>query len=175
MIDHVLVATDGSDTARKAVEMAAGVARGFGARMTVLHVLLHGRRAEEASRLAEVEHLVRHVSTTAMPDAANVPATMNELFRSAQSGEETARIVSALGDRIAEMAVQRARELGVEDVQMRVVPGDYAEAILDMAGDLGADMIVMGSRGLGGLKGLLTGSVSNKVTQHASCSVLTVR
>jgi nucleotide-binding universal stress UspA family protein len=155
MVKHILVATDGSDGAAIAVEMAARVAQNFGAKLTVLHVLLHGSRAEEASRLAEAEHLVRHVSATAMPDLANVPATMVDLFRSAQSNEETARIISALGDRITEDAAARARELGVADVNIRVQPGDYAETILNTATEIGADMIVLGSRGLGELKGLL--------------------
>jgi nucleotide-binding universal stress UspA family protein len=175
MIKHILVATDGSDNAHKAVEMAARVAQGFGARMTVLHVLLHGSRAEEASQLAEAEHLVRHVSATVMPDLENVPGSMTELFRVSRNNKETARIISALGDRIAEDAADKARRLGVQDVDIRVEPGDYAETILDAADDIGADMIVLGSRGLGGLKGLLLGSVSNKVAQHAKCCVMTVR
>ena len=175
MIKHILVATDGSDGAGKAVEMAAQAAQHFGAKLTVLHVLLHGGRAEEASRLAEAEHLVRHVSSQTMPHVANVPATMVDLFRLAQSNEETARIISALGDRIAEDAAIRARELGAPDVSIQVQPGDYAEVILDVAKKVGADMIVIGSRGLGELKGLLVGSVSNKVAEHAKCSVLTVR
>lgn len=175
MTEHVLVATDGSDMSRKAVEMAARIAAAFGARMTVLHVLLHGNRAEEASRLAEVEHLVRHVSKSVMPDFGNVPASMQDLLGQARSIEETARMVSALGDAIAEQAANRARELGAPDVTVQVMAGDYAKGILETADEVGADLIVMGSRGLGGLKGLLLGSVSNKVTQHAACSVLTVR
>ncbi len=61
----------------------------------------------------------------------------------------------------------------------------YADDVYVMAGAsivpdaaavfAGADMIVIGSRGLGELKGLLVGSVSNKVAEHAKCSVLTVR
>jgi nucleotide-binding universal stress UspA family protein len=175
MIKHILVATDGSDNARKALEMAASIAKGFGARLTILHVLLHGSRAEEASQLAEAEHLVRHVSAVAMPELANVPGSMTDLFRAAQSNQETARIISVLGDRIAKNAAEKAQSLGVQDAQIRVQRGDYAETILDTANDIGADMIVLGSRGLGGLKGLLLGSVSSKVAQNAKCTVMTVR
>ncbi|MBO6757738.1 MAG: universal stress protein [Roseibium sp.] len=175
MTKHILVATDGSDMSRKAVDMAATAAKGFGARVTVLHVLLHGSRAEEASHLAEVEHLVRHASAAAMPDLENVPGSMTDLFRAARTNAETALIVSALGDRIADAAAEHARSKGVDDVQVSVRQGDYAETILETAEETGADLIVLGSRGLGGLKGLLLGSVSNKVAQHAPCSVLTVR
>ncbi|RVH85207.1 universal stress protein, partial [Sinorhizobium medicae] len=60
-------------------------------------------------------------------------------------------------------------------VDVRVEPGDYAETILAVADEVDADLIVVGSRGLGGLRGLLVGSVSQKVVQHADCSVLVVR
>lgn len=175
MSEHVLVATDGSDMSRKAVKKAARIAAAFKARLTVLHVLLHGDRAEEASRLAEAEHLVRDVSRSVTTDFGNVPATMQDLLARTHDTEEAARVVSALGDAIVEQAAGRARELGVPDVTTRVVPGDYAKGILETAEAVGADLIVMGSRGLGGLKGLLLGSVSNKVTQHAACSVMAVR
>jgi len=53
--------------------------------------------------------------------------------------------------------------------------GDYAEEILNAAKEFDADMIVIGSRGLGLLKSTVLGSVSQKVLHHASCSVVTVR
>jgi nucleotide-binding universal stress UspA family protein len=175
MIDHVLVATDGSDTAIRAVDTAAGIAVKFNAKLTVLHVMLHGSRAEEAGRMAEAEHLVRHASASALPDMENVPGSMTELFRASRNNEETARILSALGDRIVEDAAARARKAGVAEVRTRVEAGDYAETILKTATAAGADLIVLGSRGLGGLEGMLLGSVSDKVARHAAISVLTVR
>jgi len=175
MIKHILVATDGSDNSIRAVDMAAGVAAKFGARLTVLHVLLHGSRAEEAGRLAESEHLVRHVSASALPDLENVPGSMTDLFRASRNNEETAQIISVLGDRIVETAARNARNAGVADIDTRVEMGDYAKTVLNSAETLGVDMIVLGSRGLGGLQALLLGSVSDKVARHAKCSVLTVR
>ncbi|MGG7643591.1 universal stress protein [Rhodovulum sp. YNF3179] len=175
MTQKILVATDGSDTARKAVDMAADMAAAFDAKLTVLHVLMHGREAEEMDRLAEAEHLVRHTAEKTMPKLDDMPGSMTDLFRLTQSTDETARVVSALGDRLAQDAADRAESRGAKNVSVRVLPGDYAETILDSAKDIGADMIVMGSRGLGGLKGLLLGSVSHKVNQHADCTVVTVR
>ncbi|WP_269584188.1 universal stress protein [Roseibium sp. Sym1] len=175
MINHVLVATDGSDSSIRAVDTAAGIALKFGARLTVLHVMLHGSRAEEASRMAEAEHLVRHASASALPDLENVPGSMTDLFRASRNNEETARVLSAIGDRIVEDAAERARKAGVGEVATLVEAGDYAETILKAAQTGGADMIVLGSRGLGSLEGMLLGSVSDKVARHAACSVLTVR
>jgi nucleotide-binding universal stress UspA family protein len=53
--------------------------------------------------------------------------------------------------------------------------GDPADAIVDEAGEWGADLIVVGTRGLGGARRLLLGSVSTKVVHHAPCDVLVVR
>ncbi len=50
-----------------------------------------------------------------------------------------------------------------------------ANAILEMAESLPADLIVMGTRGLSGLKHVLLGSVAERVVQHANCPVLTVK
>lgn len=173
MTKHILVATDGSDKAREAVTMAANLAKALGTRLTILHVILHGLRAEEASRLAEAEHLVRRVSAVTMPRLERVPSSMGELFLASQG--DIGQMVSVLGERIAEDAAESARSIGVDSVNTRVEPGDYAETILAVTKEIGADMIVLGSRGLGRLKGMLVGSVSQKIIQHAHCSVLVVR
>ncbi|ASY65768.1 Universal stress protein UspA-related nucleotide-binding protein (plasmid) [Sinorhizobium sojae CCBAU 05684] len=173
MTKHILVATDGSDQAREAVTMAADLAKALNARLTVLHVILHGLRAEEATRLADAEHLVRRVSAYTMPQLGRTPASMNEFFQESQG--DIPQAVSVLGDHIARDAAENARSLGVGTVDTRVEPGDYAETILAVADEIGADLIVIGSRGLGGLRGLLIGSVSQKVVQHAPCSVVVVR
>jgi nucleotide-binding universal stress UspA family protein len=98
---------------------------------------------------------------------------MNEFFQASQGN--ITQMVSVLGDHIAGDAVENARSIGVSSVDIRVEPGDYAETILAVADEIGADMIVVGSRGLGQLSGMLVGSVSQKVVQHAHCSVMVVR
>jgi nucleotide-binding universal stress UspA family protein len=67
-----------------------------------------------------------------------------------------------------------AREAGVEvDVYAR--QGDPAYALLDVAEEREADLIVVGNKGMGGAKRFLLGSVPNKVSHHAPCSVLIIR
>jgi nucleotide-binding universal stress UspA family protein len=61
------------------------------------------------------------------------------------------------------------------EVHTEVLQGPPAEAILDVAKNRECDLIVMGSRGLGQLTGLLLGSQSQKVVQHAECPVLIVK
>jgi nucleotide-binding universal stress UspA family protein len=64
---------------------------------------------------------------------------------------------------------------GDDDVEIieTVVPGSAAPALLDAS--KGADMLVVGSRGLGGFKGMMLGSVSQHCVSHATCPVVVVR
>jgi len=61
------------------------------------------------------------------------------------------------------------------DVHTELIEGNSAEVILEVANTRGSDVIIMGSRGLGRLAGLLLGSTSQKVVSHAPCPVLIVR
>lgn len=78
----------------------------------------------------------------------------------------------------AEDVLQKAMEVVGEipgKIHTETLEGPPAEAILDVANTRKCDLIVMGSRGLGRLTGLLLGSQSQKVVQHAPCPVLIVR
>ena len=67
-----------------------------------------------------------------------------------------------------------AREAGVPgNVYQR--QGDSADAILDVAEEREADLIVVGNKGMTGVKRFLLGSVPNKVSHHAPCSVMIIR
>ncbi|WP_294620833.1 universal stress protein [uncultured Roseovarius sp.] len=175
MISNILVATDGSDTADRAIDLAAGLASRLGIPLTVGHVLQHGARTEELSRMAEAEHMVRHVSAKARPDIADIPSNMDAIFTGRLSGAERERMIAVIGDEIVNRAASKARDAGAKDVSTRVVNGDYDEGILRMAKEAGADTIVIGHRGLGRLQRFLQGSVSQKVNQQAECTVVTVR
>ena len=83
--------------------------------------------------------------------------------------------LQVLGDRIIAVAQNEARNKGVLHVNATVVEGDPAERIIAYAKDHDVDMIVMGSRGLGSFKGLLLGSVSNKVSHRADRTCVIVR
>jgi nucleotide-binding universal stress UspA family protein len=61
------------------------------------------------------------------------------------------------------------------EIHTELIEGSPAEAIIDVAVTRKSDVIVMGSRGLGTLAGLLLGSTSQKVLSHAPCPVLIVR
>ena len=84
----------------------------------------------------------------------------------------TARMKEA--ETILDMAVKAVGEISGE-VHTEILEGSPAEAILDVVNARKCDLIVMGSRGLGRLAGVLVGSQSQKVVQHAPCPVLIVR
>jgi len=96
-------------------------------------------------------------------------------------------MVGACGDDGADAAIkQAAAETAAEGVQRAVAAGlvaqprvvnrgdDIAAVILAEAGDLDADVIVLGTRGLGGVKSLMLGSVSHAVLHHADRAVLVI-
>jgi nucleotide-binding universal stress UspA family protein len=77
--------------------------------------------------------------------------------------------------RILDEQVKKIEGLGGTVAQARLSEGGAAEEIVALAEELGADLIVMGSRGLGGLKRTLMGSVSDSVVRHAHCPVMVAR
>ena len=78
-------------------------------------------------------------------------------------------------EQILRHAEMRTRETSDAEIETVLREGDAAGDILALAHDRGADLIVMGSRGLGRLKGLLIGSVSQKVSQLSDCNCLIVK
>jgi len=72
------------------------------------------------------------------------------------------------------MASGLAREAGIEATG-HAREGDPADAILDVAEETGADLIVVGNKGMTGVSRFLLGSVPNKIAHHAPCDVLIVR
>lgn len=78
------------------------------------------------------------------------------------------------GEQIIKEAVQRLGRVFFE-VEEELLEGPAADAIIAVVESRGADLVVMGTRGMGSLKGMVFGSVSTKVSHHAPCSVLVVR
>lgn len=176
MMSSILVATDGSDTADRAVGVAVQLAAGLDLPLTVGHVLQHGAQVEELSRMVEVEHMMRRATTTETHvHFADVPSNMDALFSGDFSQEDRERLVAVIGNEIVARAERRAKDAGVRSVSTRVVNGEYDIGILRIAKTVGADAIVIGHRGLGQLERLVQGSVSQKVIQNAECTVIVAR
>lgn len=176
MIDTILVATDGSEQATKAVDLAGDLAIRYGARIEIVHVLLPAH-SEAVARLARSE--ASGGKAEAGKDWGLSAASQGFLGGEPESdGEEEApgllRVRQAVAERVLAAAERSLREQGVRKIATVTLDGDPAPAILDRAREAGADMIVMGNRGLGDLKGLVLGSVSHKVASLAPCTCVTV-
>ena len=145
MFRSIVVGTDGSDTASKAVDEAIDLAKAINAKLW----LVSAYEPVPKSRLRE--------------EARQTPADLQWMVNPREEVDAT------LSD-----AADRVRSAGVE-VETFAREGDPADAILDVAEERDADLIVVGNKGMTGARRYLLGSVPNKITHHASCSVMVVR
>jgi nucleotide-binding universal stress UspA family protein len=143
MFDSMLVATDGSETAAKAVSEAADLAAGTRARVHVMTAYQPLRARVASGRAVDPEVGDWHLAEDSRADS------------------------------ILDQACTTLRLRGVE-AEPHARKGDAADAILDLAEELGTDLIVVGNKGLSGARRFLLGSVPDKVSHHAHCSVLIV-
>ncbi len=145
MFTSIVVGTDGSETAQEAVRRAIELARQLDARLDVVCAYEPVSRG----RLRE--------------EAQQVPPDLQWMINPREDVDATLRD-----------ATEKAHEAGVR-TETYARQGDPADAILDVAEERGADLIVIGNKGMTGAKRFLLGSVPNKVSHHAPCSVLIIR
>jgi nucleotide-binding universal stress UspA family protein len=145
MFRSIVVGTDGSDTATQAVREAVEMARAVGATLELV--------------------------------SAYTPASEQRLRMERRDAPEELRW--AAGPRreveasLAE-AASLAKEAGV-DANTYPRQGDPADVIVDIAEEQGSDLIMVGNKGMTGAKRFLLGSVPDKISHHAPCSVLIVQ
>lgn len=174
MIKTILVPTDGSEHAAKAVRFAGDLAGKYDAEIVLLHVLLRRHLDEGLRRFAEVEG-PQHGRPLAEAVAA-IPEWQFPVSKvPSNGGESEEQVLSRVAERILRDAEHTAREHGARTVRRGLEDGDAAKRILQAAEAEHADAIIMGSRGLSDLKGLFVGSVSHKVSHFAPCTVIAVR
>jgi nucleotide-binding universal stress UspA family protein len=145
MFKLIVVGTDGSDTATQAVRQAVDMASAVGATL------------ELVSAYAPVPEQRLRAERRDAPE---------DLQWAISPRQEVEASLSAAAD--------IARAAGV-DVHTHARQGDPADAILDVAEEREADLVIVGNKGMTGAKRFLLGSVPNKVSHHAPCSVLIVR
>ena len=145
MFATIVVGTDGSETAREAVRQAVELAGRLGARLQIVSAY----EPVPAGRLREEAREAPPDLQWAINPREDVDATLGEAAEAARAG-------------------------GVE-AQTYARQGDPADAILDVAEEQGADLVVVGNKGMTGARRFLLGSVPNRVSHHAPCSVLIIR
>lgn len=141
MYKSIVVGTDGSQTAQRAVTEAIRLAKALGSELHLVSAYepLRGARIVGATE--------REAKAWAVAPDAKVQGVVEE-------------------------AAASARTSGVP-VKQHAITGDPADALLEIADQQKADLIVVGNRGMHGVTRVL-GSVPNKVSHRARCSVLIV-
>lgn len=174
MLKRVIIATDGSEHAKKAVALGSDLAAKYGAEVVLVHVLLRDHLSEAMRHLAEVEYHAGGKSLShaisSIPDARFPLAQI--LPKDAASPSDA---LAAVAQFVLKEAEGIARKHGVTEVSTRTEDGNPASRILEIAEELNADMIVTGARGLSELKALMVGSVSHRLTNAAPMTCVTVR
>jgi nucleotide-binding universal stress UspA family protein len=142
---RIVVGTDGSDTAAEAVRQAIDLAKLSSAQLSIVSAY------EPVSK--------RQVEGEKLDAPADVQYEIGP--------REDVNLV-------LEAAAAEARKEGVE-VQIHPVEANPADAILNVAEETRADLIVVGNKGMTGARRFLLSSVPNNVSHHAPCSVIIVR
>jgi nucleotide-binding universal stress UspA family protein len=142
----VVVGTDGSESSLRAVARAGALAGAVGATLVIASAYLPTERDER--ELAQAQDVLRD---EAYQVVGSHPA------------EEAVRT-----------ATERARAAGAKDVKTVAVEGSPVETLLEVVRKENADLLVVGNRGLAGIKGRLLGSVPADATRRSSCDVLVV-
>jgi nucleotide-binding universal stress UspA family protein len=147
MIKKILVTTDGSPASNRAVDLAAHMAIKHDAPLYLLNVIRDMQLPAELRKMAKVEKI----------------------------GSARQDVLEFVAEKILGDAERRAKRKSVKAVRKATGQGDPATAIAKYAQRNKIDLIVMGTRGLGGVKGLLMGSVSRKVANACNVNLLIVR
>lgn len=174
---NILVAVDGSDHAKRAVELAADIAVKYDAKLVLVHAIDNRPLSDGEKRLAEAEYSdrieTRMASSGIVDSRATGPGGIGPIFK---HYAETGLIIrTALGEGLLDAASRDAKDKGVTDVETILENGEPASVILNTAEKHKANLIVVGSRGQGDLKSLFLGSVSHKVANRTDINVITVK
>lgn len=174
MFEKILVATDGSAAAGRAIDVAGNLSSKYGSEVLVAHVIMHGHVPDSFRHMAEVEHLIERTPGASTP-TSTMPAGMAPTIKYQYDKYSSMEIFQALGETILKKAESAAKAAGAVSVKTILLEGDTADAILQAAKDQSVDTLVVGTRGLSEIKGLLMGSVSHKILQLAPCACVTVK
>ncbi|MFZ7137314.1 MAG: universal stress protein [archaeon] len=147
MFEKILVAVDGSELSYKSVDYALDLAQKYSAEVKIITVID-----------APSDTLVAQASTFA-------PQSIKDYEKKLEKAHE----------QILFKAIQKAKLTPKIPVTKEILEGHPAEKIIETTKKESVDLIIMGSRGLGGLKEFILGSVSDKVADEAPCPVLIIK
>lgn len=140
LFTHILTPIDGSEASFKALDEAAKLARSFGSKLTILHVV-------------DTRHLLEYEE---------------------QEREDLLKKLRVRGAEVLKEAESKVKPFNII-FESTMKEGNPAEVIVETADELKAELIVIGTRGLTGLRKMVLGSTTYKVVEWASCHVLVVK
>ena len=157
LFDKILVAVDGSEPAYRALDVAVDLADRYSAEMVIVSVVT-----------PLIYPLIRFTST-------DFPTPVPAIIPAAAAGEYIKELRTQ-HEKVLEDALKRAKETKPDlKVSTKILEGRPADEIVRFAKEERFDIIVMGSKGLGGIKEIFLGSVSDRVADEASCPILIVK
>ncbi|MDP4551861.1 universal stress protein [Alkalihalobacillus macyae] len=164
MYSKIVVAYDRSEDSEKALQQAVKLAELNHASIHLVHV------SKESNKFTTQPETRIPYGTGSIGNEghAGVPSPVQE------SGSDGVLIEKSKGEALLREVKETLYHMGV-NVQSDVRVGDPAKEIVDHAVMTEADLIVIGSRGLSGMKKWMLGSVSQKVAQQSPCPVLIVK
>lgn len=175
MFKNILLATDGSKHAKKAVRVAADLAGTYKATLTIVSVAPISMSVDEIERLPQARRFPKAVKD----EIKRLGAILAD---DASAGESLFPRVPAphaalmaLANALIDQAAAAAKRAKAGKIERAPLTGAPAEGILEQAKRSRADLIVMGTRGLSDLGGLFMGSVSHRVIHLSACPCLTVK
>ena len=171
-IKTVLVPTDGSDHAAKALDLASDVSAKYGAKLILLYAARSDASLDRLRATVDVAELSAATREELDADRLAPVVPFGGAYIPPAVSDEALR---EIGEQILARGRKAAEKKGVVKLEVVLAEDDPARAILKTAESQQADLIVMGSRGLGEVTGFLAGSVSYKVNHAAPCSCLVVR
>jgi nucleotide-binding universal stress UspA family protein len=148
---RIVLATDASNEAELATTTATDLAQKTGSELHVVHVFG-----------------IAPVGPPVYPEATDLQGEALEAEAQQRISEQRAR-------EVLDAEVGKVRSAGGAVVEAHLLEGRVAPEIVGLAEEVGAGLIVVGSRGRGGMRRALMGSVSDSVVRHAHCPVLVVR
>ena len=155
----IIVPVDGSEASLRAVRFAGEIASKLGGSVVLLHVL------DKLPARQQLKDYLSVLEAQPLADEGEIDTIRAVLEK---SGEKKGRELLVDAEKLV-------RNMGIEDVSTEIHDGDPATKLLSLAAAGHFDMIVMGRRGLGHVKGIVMGSVSHKVSNLADCPVVTVK
>jgi len=178
MFENILVPVDGSSPSSNALNVAIDLAKKYEAKLSIVHAIHQDVSIQDVSiealrevadRFGFLDQVTEDLSNPDVIAPVATPATGVPIVIIPDA------VLEKIGNLLLEKSASRARSQSLDTVAIGLLDESLVGAILRYAEINNIDLIVTGSRGMGGLKGLFLGSVSHKLIEDAKCPCLVVK